>query len=114
MKHYYVYIITNKTNKVLYTGITNNLLRRIYEHRNKMINGFTRKYNVNKLVYSESFISPNEAIAAEKKIKGWVRKSKIALVKSKNPQWKDLYPIIESLAIDPSPNLPSSKLKGSG
>lgn len=97
MKHYYVYILTNKTNKVLYTGVTNNLLRRSYEHRNKMIKGFTEKYNISKLVYCESFDNPNEAIAAEKRIKGWLRKKKIALIDSKNPEWKDLYPVIESL-----------------
>lgn len=95
MKHYYVYIVTNRTNKVLYTGVTNNLLRRIYEHKHKMIDGFTKKYNLDKLVYSESFNSPIEAIAAEKKIKGWLRRKKIALIESKNPQWKDLYSILE-------------------
>ena len=99
MKHYYVYIITNKTNKVLYTGVTNNLLRRIYEHRNKIIKGFTEKYNVSKLVYSEAFTNPNEAIAMEKKIKGWLRKKKIAIIESKNPEWKDLFPILENLSI---------------
>ena len=99
MKHYYVYIITNKTNKVLYTGVTNNLLRRIYEHRNKIIKGFTEKYNVSKLVYSEAFTNPNEAIGAEKMIKGWLRKKKIALIESKNPEWRDLFPILENLSI---------------
>ena len=98
MKHYYIYIITNKTNRVLYTGVTNNLARRICEHRNKIIDGFTKKYNVNKLVYCESFINPNDAISAEKRIKGWLRKKKIELVESKNPQWEDLYPIIENIA----------------
>lgn len=97
MKHYCVYILTNKTNKVLYTGITNNLLRRVYEHRNKLVKGFTEKYKVYKLVYCESFNNPNEAIAAEKKIKGWLRRKKIALIESKNPKWRDLYPEIESI-----------------
>jgi putative endonuclease len=95
MKHYYVYIVTNKTNKVLYTGVTNNLLRRIYEHKNKMIDGFTKKYNVSKLVYSESFINPNDAITAEKRIKGWLRSKKIMLIQSKNPKWEDLYERME-------------------
>ena len=97
MKHYYVYIVTNKNNNVLYTGVTNNLLRRIYEHRNKMVDGFTKKYNVSKLVYAESFESPNEAIATEKKIKGWLRKKKISLIESINPEWKDLYTQIEGI-----------------
>ena len=67
MKHYHVYIMTNKTNKVLYTGVTNDLLRRMYEHRSKLVEGFTKKYNVNKLVYFEELPSINDAIAAEKK-----------------------------------------------
>jgi len=90
MKHYYVYILTNKTNKVLYTGITNNPLRRIYEHKSGIIEGFTKKYRLKKLVYLESFDNPNDAIAAEKKIKGWLRIKKIKLIESKNPHWRDL------------------------
>lgn len=82
-------------NKVLYTGVTNNLLRRVYEHRMKLIKGFTEKYKVDRLVYCESFIDVNEAISAEKKIKGWLRKKKIALIESKNPQWKDLFSVLE-------------------
>ena len=95
MKHYYIYILTNKTNNVLYTGITNNLLRRVYEHKNGFIEGFTKKYKVHKLVYADSFNNPNDAIAAEKKIKGWLRSKKISLIKSKNPEWKDLTTILE-------------------
>ena len=83
---------------MLYTGVTNNLARRIYEHRGKMISGFTKKYNVNKLVYCESFTNPSDAISAEKKIKGWLRKKKIKLIELQNPQWEDLYPTIESIA----------------
>lgn len=94
--NYYVYILTNKTNKVLYTGITNNLLRRIYEHKNKLIKGFTEKYNVNKLVYFEEFNNINDAIAAEKKIKGWLRIKKIKLIENKNPLWEDLDPSFHS------------------
>lgn len=71
---YFVYIITNVYNTVLYTGMTNNLERRMYEHAQKLVPGFTSKYNVNKLVYYESFPSPQEAITAEKRIKGWIRK----------------------------------------
>lgn len=90
-RKYYVYIVTNKRNNVLYTGVTNDLERRMYEHKNKMVEGFTKKYNVNRLIYFEKFCNPNEAISAEKKIKGWLRKKKIELIKSKNPEFKDLY-----------------------
>lgn len=95
MKHYYVYILTNKTNKVLYTGVTDNLLRRTFEHKNKALSGFTEKYNVSKLVYAEAFNNPNDAIAAEKRIKGWLRKKKIALIESSNPKWHNLFPLLE-------------------
>lgn len=91
MKHYYVYILTNYTNEVLYAGITNSLDRRIREHKSKLINGFTKKYNLNKLVYCESFSNPVDAISKEKKIKGWLRIKKIRLIESKNPTWKDLF-----------------------
>ena len=87
---FYTYIATNKVNSVLYTGITNNIIRRMHEHKNKLIAGFTAKYNVNKLVFLESFSDPQEAIVAEKMIKGWLRKKKITLIKKGNPQWKDL------------------------
>lgn len=93
-KQYYVYIATNKRNTVLYTGVTSNLEKRMYEHKNKLINGFTKKYNVNKLVYFEVFSTPEEAIGAEKKIKGWVRKKKIELIKSKNSEFRNLYEIL--------------------
>jgi len=91
MKHYFVYIATNKTNSVLYTGVTNDLLRRISEHRNKIFEGFTKKYNINKLVYFEEFSYINDAIEAEKKFKGWVKRKKITLIKEFNPTWKDLF-----------------------
>ncbi len=89
-KFYYVYIMTNKRNNVLYTGMTNNLDRRVLEHKNKMVEGFTEKYNVNKLIYYEVHNNPREAINREKQIKGWLREKKIRLVKSTNPAWKDL------------------------
>ena len=89
-KKYYVYIATNNSNSVLYTGVTNNLQRRIYEHKNKTIQGFTSKYNINKLIFYEIFNSPQEAIAAEKKIKAGSRQKKIALIESINLTWKDL------------------------
>ena len=87
---YYIYIITNKTNRVLYTGVTNDLERRLYEHKEKLVEGFTRKYNVNKLVFYEICADIESAIAREKQIKGWLRRKKVALVESVNPEWRDL------------------------
>ncbi len=87
---YYVYILTNWSNKVLYIGITNNLVRRCYEHKHKIIKGFTEKYNVNKLVYFDTTNDINEAIKREKQLKGWTRSKKINLVESINPMWNDL------------------------
>jgi putative endonuclease len=89
MKQYYVYIMTNNS-RTLYTGITNNLERRVYEHKNKLIKGFTNKYNITKLVFYDSTTDVQAAIAREKQIKGWLRKKKIALIESMNPLWKDL------------------------
>jgi len=82
---YYVYIAANKNNTVIYTGMTNNIVRRMFEPKNKISLGFTSKYNINKLLYYEIFNLPQEAIQAEKKIKGWLRKKKIELVQTKNP-----------------------------
>ncbi len=90
-KQYYVYIMTNNNNSVLYTGMTNNLIRRVYEHKEKIIDGFTKKYNCTKLVYYEIFNDPYNAIAREKQIKAGSRKKKIDLINSMNPNWKDLY-----------------------
>jgi putative endonuclease len=87
---YYVYILTNWSNKVLYIGITNNLVRRCYEHKHKIIRGFTEKYNVNKLVYFDTTNDVSEAIKREKQLKGWTRSKKINLVESINPMWNDL------------------------
>ena len=89
-KRYFVYIVTNKKNGVLYTGITNNLARRVYEHKEKLISGFTSKYNLTKLVFFEETHDVNSAIAREKQIKGWLRKKKIELIGSQNPDWNDL------------------------
>jgi len=86
---YYIYILTNYS-KTLYTGVTNNLHRRVYEHKKKLIPGFTQKYNINQLVYYEETSDVREAISREKQIKGWLRAKKIALIESKNPQWLDL------------------------
>ena len=88
---YYVYILTNKRHTVLYIGMTNNLLRRIYEHRQKIIPGFTQKYNVTKLVYYELFPTAWEAIEWEKQIKKWRRSKKESLIEEMNPEWNDLY-----------------------
>jgi putative endonuclease len=85
----FVYIMTNKSG-TLYTGVTNNLERRIYEHKHHLVKGFTNKYNIDKLVYFEETSDINAAISREKQIKGWLRKKKIALIESMNPGWKDL------------------------
>ncbi|MAF14022.1 MAG: endonuclease [Parcubacteria group bacterium] len=90
MRIFYVYIITNKTNHVFYIGITNDLIKRTFEHKSKINPGFTNKYNVNKLVYFEDFLSPYEAIRREKEIKGWLRKKKIKLIRANNPAYIDL------------------------
>ena len=89
MNQYYVYIMTNRS-KTLYTGVTNDLVRRVYEHKNKMVDGFTKKYNITKLVYFEETNDVQSAITREKQIKGWLRRKKIALIQSVNPGWKDL------------------------
>ena len=89
MKQYYVYIMTNKS-RTLYTGVTNNLERRVYEHKQKFVPGFTAKYNITRLVYFEETGDIQEAIAREKQIKGWLRTKKIALIESVNPAWEDL------------------------
>jgi len=88
-KQYYVYIATNKS-FTLYIGVTNDLARRMHEHQNKMVKGFTSKYNIDKLVYYEIFNNPSEAIIAEKRIKGWTRKKKIDLIKTINPNFEEL------------------------
>jgi putative endonuclease len=92
MEHqYYVYLLTNKNNTVIYTGVTNDLKRRVYEHKEKLIDGFTKKYNVNKLVYFEATNDINSAIEREKQIKAGSRQKKIDLIYSINKDWIDLY-----------------------
>ena len=86
---YYVYILTNKSG-TLYTGVTNNLGRRCYEHKSKVVKGFTSKYNIDKLVYYQVFEDIDQAIIIEKRIKGWKREKKITLINSFNPEWIDL------------------------
>jgi len=89
MRTYYVYIMANAS-RTLYTGVTNNLERRLLEHRRKLIPGFTSQYNINRLVHLEVFGDIRAAIAREKQIKGWLRIKKIALIESANRDWKDL------------------------
>ncbi len=86
---YYVYIMTNKS-RTLYTGVTNDLERRVYEHKQKLVPGFTSKYDITKLVYFEVTEDVLAALAREKQIKGWLREKKIALIESVNPDWADL------------------------
>lgn len=87
---YYVYILSNKKNGTLYIGVTNNLERRIFEHKNKLIEGFSKKYGLNKLIYFEIFQHIDEAIAREKRLKKWKRQWKINLIEEKNLDWNDL------------------------
>jgi putative endonuclease len=87
----YVYLLTNKHNHVLYTGVTNDLIRRVYEHKSKLVAGFTKKYNVDRLVYYEVCGSIVVAIEREKQIKSWSRKKKHDLINALNPEWNDLY-----------------------
>jgi putative endonuclease len=89
-KSYYVYLLTNWNNKVIYVGVTNDLKRRIYEHKNKLIMGFTDKYNLHKLVYFEETQDTHTAITREKEIKKWRREKKNRLVNQVNPRWQDL------------------------
>jgi len=89
--NYYIYIITNKTKSVLYIGVTNNLQRRVYEHKNRVIPGFTSKYKIDKLIYFEHFDNINDAIKREKQLKKWNRSWKEDLINKENPDWEDLY-----------------------
>lgn len=89
-KNYYVYITTNISNAVLYIGVTNNLPRRIYEHKNGLVEGFSKKYKANKLVYYETTNDINSAIAREKQLKNWHREWKINLIEAKNPGFAEL------------------------
>ena len=90
-KHSYIYIMTNKNKNVLYIGVTSNLVRRVYEHRNKLRDGFTSKYNLTQLVYFEKFGNIRDAITREKQLKAGSRAKKEALINTTNPQWEDLW-----------------------
>ena len=91
MKNYYVYMMVNKSRTTLYIGVTNDLVRRVYEHKNNLADGFTKKYNVNQLVYYESTTDIEFAIQREKQLKKWTRKKKEVLVNKFNSEWVDLY-----------------------
>ncbi|MBN2239340.1 MAG: GIY-YIG nuclease family protein [Dehalococcoidales bacterium] len=91
---YYVYIMANKTNVAIYTGFTNNLVKRVYQPKQKFEMGYPERYTINKLVYYEIFSDPENAITREKLIKGYSRARKNSLITSMNPQWRDLYPEI--------------------
>ncbi len=88
-KAYYVYILTNRS-ATLYIGVTSDLSRRLWEHKNKMVDGFTKKYNINKLIYLETYNRPEEAIAREKELKGWNRQKKMRLIKQVNPNFEGI------------------------
>lgn len=88
-KQYYVYIMTNRSG-TLYVGVTNNIRKRVYQHKNKLVEGFSKKYNIDRLIYYEVFSDVRSAIVREKSIKGWLRSRKIELINTINPDWKDL------------------------
>jgi putative endonuclease len=90
MKKPAIYMLTNYTNKVLYTGVTSNIAGRTWQHKNKLIDGFTKKYNVNKLVYYEIYQTMYDALSREKQIKNWRREKKEKLINKLNPEWRDL------------------------
>jgi putative endonuclease len=91
MRSFYVYILASKRNGTLYIGVTNDIIKRVYEHKNNLIDGFTKKYNVHLLVYYEQTTDINSAIQREKQLKKWNRKWKLKLIEEDNPKWDDLY-----------------------
>jgi putative endonuclease len=91
LKQYYVYILASKKDGTLYIGVTNDLIRRVYEHKNDLVDGFTRKYGVHDLVYYEIYDHINDALIREKRLNKWRRQWKIKLIEEDNPVWKDLY-----------------------
>ena len=100
MKFYYVYILANKKNGTLYIGITSDLIKRVWEHKNKLARGFTKKYQIDQLVYYEVFQDPENAIRREKRLKFYKRKWKIDLIEKTNPEWRDLYKDITTGSCD--------------
>jgi putative endonuclease len=105
-KRYYVYIMASLS-RTLYVGMTNDLERRVYEHKNNLVEGFTSKYNINRLVYFEEFETPLAAIEAEKRLKGWTRARKIELIEQENPNWRDLSESWELPIDGPAANEPA-------
>jgi putative endonuclease len=103
-KTFVVYILTNTTRSTLYTGITGYMSLRMFQHKHKLQNGFTAKYNVNRLIYYEKFSHPGDAIAREKQIKGWRRSKKIALIEAINPKWNDLAGDWDAIFANPGPS----------
>jgi putative endonuclease len=91
-KYFYVYILASKRNGTLYTGVTSDLIKRVWEHKEKLVAGFTKRYHVNRLVYFEQFMDPEAAVNREKRIKKYPRQWKLNLIEEENPEWKDLYP----------------------
>ena len=104
MKAYFVYMMTNRSRIVLYTGVTNDLARRVWEHHNGTVKGFTKRYRLTILVYYETYNDIGDAISREKEIKGWRRSKKNALVETLNPKWIDLSPTLCQQLRDPSPS----------
>ncbi len=90
-KEYYVYVLANQRNGTLYVGVTSKLIKRIWEHKNKAVEGFTQKYNVDNLVYFEQYNDPENAIKREKRLKKYNRQWKVELIEKENPEWRDLY-----------------------
>ena len=118
-KHFFVYIMTNRPlSHILYTGITGNLPHRVFQHKNKLVPGFTSRYNLTRLAYYEEFVYPDPAIAREKEIKGWRRSKKIRLIEAMNQHWHDLAerwtdvykpdPVPESLSLQTPREIPPS------
>jgi len=97
----YVYILASKRNGTLYTGVTSDLIKRVYQHKSDLVEGFTKKYQVHRLVYFEQHLDIHEAILREKRIKEWQRKWKLALIEANNPDWNDLYPEITGYRLSP-------------
>lgn len=95
MKSFYVYILANKPRGTIYIGITSNLIKRVYEHKNDLTPGFTSKYQIHSLVYYENIVDSQSAIKREKQLKMWRREWKIALIEKENPNWNDLYDTIQ-------------------
>ncbi|MGJ4896096.1 MULTISPECIES: GIY-YIG nuclease family protein [unclassified Bradyrhizobium] len=91
---YYVYILASRKDGAIYVGVTNNLVRRVFEHRQKAVPGFTSKYNITRLVWFEAYDDPASAITREKELKKWKRAWKVTLIEADNPEWKDLYEAI--------------------